>query len=452
MIKKRARPKAKRASHSFADPRSSNGTEANAPNGKAPPKRGQSNTVFAACQQKDYRVGDHAQAQSRNGSEPKSSLLLDERFGVWQPSVATAIGLNGAIVLQQLHYRLTKTDHGRVHAGHRWIFNTYEEWQKNDFPFWSTRTIQRVLLELETEKLIVTCRPEGRDSRRKYYRIDYGVLDKAVGVGASRTRTQERAKLACSNVPKVDVPLITNTSHTNTSPITPLTPHGGAGSPLTGSTKPLPIPENQSATKAQLPDASAGQDWRAGKRPLRRLRINGLERLRERIVNEINELYRRDPDGTKQQRLELRQRIKEVETEWERKTKRSADELRLRHAAERSQREHEAIKNEPIFPVETTIALNSWVADQRNGHRPNPDQEHRNGHGEKGYVLRGKFLSKAQALLRGEQNPELIVQFRKAIRKDGKVITLQPNGAMIGQRFGRLIEQEQRDNWRKNHE
>lgn len=102
--------------------------------------------------------------------------------------------------------------------------------------------------------------------------------------------------------------------------------------------------------KARLPSESAGQHWRAGKMPLRRMRISGLERLRETLVDEINELFRSDPDANKEQRSELRKRIKDVESEWERKTKRSADELRMKNGAQRSQSEHEAVKNKPIIP------------------------------------------------------------------------------------------------------
>ena len=65
------------------------------------------------------------------------------------PSLAKAIGINGAIVLQQLHFHLANRDNGRVHAGQRWIYKTYEDWQKDDFPFWNVFKIQRVFLDLE---------------------------------------------------------------------------------------------------------------------------------------------------------------------------------------------------------------------------------------------------------------------------------------------------------------
>ena len=85
-----------------------------------------------------------AQAQLRNGKFRKSSrVLLDERPLVLLPSLAKAVGVDAAIVIQQLHFDLTSPHSGRVVDGERWIFNTYEEWQKNDFQFWSTRHIRR---------------------------------------------------------------------------------------------------------------------------------------------------------------------------------------------------------------------------------------------------------------------------------------------------------------------
>src|SRR5439155_25867399 len=97
----------------------------------------------------------------------------------------------GAIALQQLHYHLANPDNGRIHEGEQWIFKTCEDWQKDDFPFWSTYQIQRIFWALETKGLIVSCQPEGRNTRRKYYRIDYGALEEAM---APRARAQDHAK------------------------------------------------------------------------------------------------------------------------------------------------------------------------------------------------------------------------------------------------------------------
>lgn len=124
--------------------------------------------------------------ENKNKFRKSNRVLLDERPLVLQPSLATAVGTDAAIVIQQLHFHLANPDNGRIHDGEQWIFKTYEDWRKHDFPFWSERTIRRILSTLEKGGMIVSCQPEGRDNRRKYYRIDYARLKKA----CTRTRTR----------------------------------------------------------------------------------------------------------------------------------------------------------------------------------------------------------------------------------------------------------------------
>ena len=107
-----------------------------------------------------------------------SKLIINEPPIQLLPSLAAAIGLNEAIVLQQLHYWLTNKNSGIERDGYRWIYNTYEEWQENNFPFWSERTIARTFLSLEDQGLVIAERLEARShDQRKYYRIDYEALE-----------------------------------------------------------------------------------------------------------------------------------------------------------------------------------------------------------------------------------------------------------------------------------
>ena len=62
------------------------------------------------------------------------NVLTKESSLVILPSLAMKIGFREAIILQQIHYWLTKSLH--VIEGRRWVYNTYKEWQKQ-FPFWS---------------------------------------------------------------------------------------------------------------------------------------------------------------------------------------------------------------------------------------------------------------------------------------------------------------------------
>jgi len=108
-----------------------------------------------------------------------SKLLIEESPLTFQPSLAVAIGLNEAIVLQQIHYWIKNTKNkGYEQDGYKWVYNTYAEWKETNFPFWSENTIQRTFASLEEKGLVVSIQPmKGKYDRTKYYRIEYTKLE-----------------------------------------------------------------------------------------------------------------------------------------------------------------------------------------------------------------------------------------------------------------------------------
>lgn len=60
----------------------------------------------------------------------KSRLVADEHPLIILPHPAAEIGLNTAIVLQQIYYWLTNEGIGRIIEGMRWLYNTYNKWQE----------------------------------------------------------------------------------------------------------------------------------------------------------------------------------------------------------------------------------------------------------------------------------------------------------------------------------
>lgn len=102
------------------------------------------------------------------------SLLIGEPPLQVLPSLAKSIGLNEAIVLQQIHYWLRKSNN--VKDGHKWIYNSMTNWQKQ-FSFWSLPTVKRVFRSLENQGLLITANynKAGFD-KTKWYRIDYEKL------------------------------------------------------------------------------------------------------------------------------------------------------------------------------------------------------------------------------------------------------------------------------------
>jgi hypothetical protein len=107
----------------------------------------------------------------------KSHLLINEPALQVLPSLAKVIGLNEAIVLQQLHYWLNNPKVGIEKQGEKWIFNTYEEWVEN-FPFWSVSTVKRIFTSLEEQGVVISAQLDAKQrDMTKFYRIDYAQLD-----------------------------------------------------------------------------------------------------------------------------------------------------------------------------------------------------------------------------------------------------------------------------------
>lgn len=114
-------------------------------------------------------------------------LLLNEEPLIVLPSLAAHIGLQESIFLQQLHYWLNRSNHEK--DGHKWVYNSYKEWQKQ-FPFWSEKTISRIVKKLEDSGLVIC---DNFNSlvidKTKWYRICYEKLSEI-----ERQKSTERQK------------------------------------------------------------------------------------------------------------------------------------------------------------------------------------------------------------------------------------------------------------------
>ena len=141
-------------------------------------------------------------------------LLLDEAPLVVLPSLATAIGLEAAVVLQQLHFLIRiklerHREHPReserdIHAGRIWVWNTYQKWQENHFSFLSVRSLQRIFLNLERRKLIIAGNyNEHNLNKTKWYSINYDhPLIKAItttGTTASHKKNEKDNSLVVNS-------------------------------------------------------------------------------------------------------------------------------------------------------------------------------------------------------------------------------------------------------------
>lgn len=111
-------------------------------------------------------------------------MLLNEPPLQVLPTLAVLVGLKQAIVLQQLQYWLNNKDKRHkpfIRNDRRWVHNTYEEWQAENFPFWSVSTVRRTFADAESSGLVMSEQfdlPSG--DPRKYYTINYEKLESLV--------------------------------------------------------------------------------------------------------------------------------------------------------------------------------------------------------------------------------------------------------------------------------
>jgi hypothetical protein len=108
-----------------------------------------------------------------------SKLLFDEQPIVISRALAKVIGLNEAIILQQIHYwiEVNRKANTNFKDGRYWTYNSIKKWHDNDFSFWSASTVKRTFASLKDKGLLIVSNynKAGYD-RTKWYSIDYDKL------------------------------------------------------------------------------------------------------------------------------------------------------------------------------------------------------------------------------------------------------------------------------------
>lgn len=108
-----------------------------------------------------------------------TALLFSEHPIVIDPLLAALLGLHEAIILQQLHYWLRNNEKKgeNIRDGRVWVYLSYKEWREQ-IPFFSPDQIKRAFLSLEKKKVVISRQFDRKDwNRRKWYSIDYLVLN-----------------------------------------------------------------------------------------------------------------------------------------------------------------------------------------------------------------------------------------------------------------------------------
>lgn len=141
-----------------------------------------------------------------SGQRQTSRLLINEAPLQVLPSLAAAIGLNEAIVLQQIHFLLGS--HESIYEDdQRWIHRTMSEWTAQ-FSWWNTKTVQRTFTNLRKLKLVLTANHNlNKWDHTLSYRIDYDALEAlsighVVTVDVDKKSNSEEDKKSTSDIDK----------------------------------------------------------------------------------------------------------------------------------------------------------------------------------------------------------------------------------------------------------
>lgn len=111
-----------------------------------------------------------------------SKVLFDESPLVVDTVLATKIGLNEAIVLQQVHYwiEINRKKQVNLFDGFYWTYNSMKEWNKC-FPFFGEKTLKRIFNNLEKLGILKTGNYNKlKMDRTKWYTINYAKLEECV--------------------------------------------------------------------------------------------------------------------------------------------------------------------------------------------------------------------------------------------------------------------------------
>lgn len=129
-----------------------------------------------------------------------SKYLLEEHPITFHSSLAYAIGINEAILLQKINLWLNCKPHDA--NGKSWIYNSYKSWQEQ-LPFFSESTIKRTIKNLFDMGILLKSNfNQSKFDRTNWYSIDYERLDSIVeekNQGLCQNKIIDSVNLTLSN-------------------------------------------------------------------------------------------------------------------------------------------------------------------------------------------------------------------------------------------------------------
>ena len=111
--------------------------------------------------------------------------IFDNYYIGINKELAEGLGVNEAIVLQQIHGWLVSNEKRGLNYknGRYWTFNSLKKWHENHFSFWSESTLKRVFTSLENKGILIVGNfNRSKLDRTKWYSIDYDRVYEILGL------------------------------------------------------------------------------------------------------------------------------------------------------------------------------------------------------------------------------------------------------------------------------
>ena len=144
------------------------------------------------------------------------NVFLDDTLVV-SKRLAAKVGLNEALFLQQIHYWLERST--KVIDGRKWVYNSSSQWAEQ-LPFFSSRTIERIIKSLKEKGLIIVSSHNKKSfDRTNWYSIDYDALNRVLNEiieDENKKCEIETDKMAVSETDKLSGPIPENTTENTT--------------------------------------------------------------------------------------------------------------------------------------------------------------------------------------------------------------------------------------------
>lgn len=192
----------------------------------------------------------------------KSRLLMKSKPKVFDTDLAVLIGLNEALVLQQIEYwcnikeeadrKKEQTREVGFIDGHYWTYNTIEEWHE-EFPFWSYDTVKRTLKKLRDKNIILV----GNFNKAKFDRTLWYTVNHEELIKLEKNQKENSISAKCTNEENSHLEK-ENPSKTLKTHISAKCPnHKMQNALMDKSKKPQPIPKNTTKTSTKISTSSS---------------------------------------------------------------------------------------------------------------------------------------------------------------------------------------------------